>query len=109
VVFYSLWSTSSTLLAAINRHQRLAAWYIAATSLTCGLCFLLARKYGLYGAAASLLASELVMNLYVLPASLRVAHDTFPAFIASMLEWPNSLNWEAIAGRLRRSKPELEG
>ena len=108
VVFYSLWSTSSTLLAAINRHRRLAAWYIAATSVTCGLCFLLARKYGLYGAAASLLVSELVMNIYVLPASLRVAHDTLPAFLASMLHFPPSLRPEVLLARLRRSKPGLE-
>jgi O-antigen/teichoic acid export membrane protein len=65
VVFYALWSTSSTLLAAINQHQRLAAWYIFATSLTCGICYALARRYGLYGAAGALLVSELVMSLYV--------------------------------------------
>jgi O-antigen/teichoic acid export membrane protein len=34
VVFYALWSTSSTLVAAINRHQWLAAWYIVGTSIT---------------------------------------------------------------------------
>jgi len=108
VVFYSLWSTSSTLLAAINQHQRLAAWYIFATSITCVLCYVLARRYGLYGAAGSLLVSELVMNVYVLPTSLKIAHDTFGAFLASMVHWPDSLNWEAMAGRLRRSKPRLE-
>jgi len=108
VVFYSLWSTSSTLLAAINRHQRLAVWYIAATSVTCGLCYLLARRYGLHGAAASLLVSELVMNIYVLPASLRVAQDSFPAFIASMLEFPPSLKPAALLARLRRAEPEPE-
>jgi O-antigen/teichoic acid export membrane protein len=108
VVFYALWSTSSTLLAAINRHQRLAAWYIFATSITCVLCYLLARRYGLYGAAASLLVSELVMNMYVLPASLKIAHDTFGEFLASMVHWPASLKMDVLLGRLRRSKPGLE-
>jgi len=108
VVFYALWSTSSTLLAAINRHQRLAAWYIFATSITCVLCYLLARRYGLFGAAASLLVSELVMNVYVLPASLHIAHDTFGEFLASMVHWPASLKLEVLLGRLRRSKPGLE-
>jgi O-antigen/teichoic acid export membrane protein len=108
VVFYALWSTSSTLLAAINRHQRLAAWYIFATSITCGLCYLLARKYGLYGAAVSLLVSELVMNIYVLPASLRIAHDTFGEFLASMVHYPASLKLDVVLDRLRRSKPGLE-
>jgi O-antigen/teichoic acid export membrane protein len=114
VVFYALWSTSSTLLAAINQHQRLAAWYIFATSITCVLCYLLARKYGLYGAAASLLVSELVMNVYVLPASLRTAHDSFGAFLASMVHYPASLRFAALLERLRgprpkQAAPELEG
>jgi O-antigen/teichoic acid export membrane protein len=113
VVFYALWSTSSTLMTAINRHQRLAAWYLFATSITCALCYLLARRYGLYGAAWALLASELVMNLHVLPASLKIAHDTLGEFLASMLRWPLSLTPDALLTRLRgmRSRPagpELE-
>lgn len=108
VVFYSLWSTSSTLVMAINRHQHLAAVYIFATSITCGICYIAAREYGLYGAAASLLVSELVMNLYVLPASLKIAEDTLRDFLASMAHWPESLKWGVMAARLRRSKPQLE-
>jgi O-antigen/teichoic acid export membrane protein len=108
VVIYALWSTSSTLAAAINRHQRLVAWYIAGTGITVGFTFLLARRYGLYGAAGSLIVSEVIMNLYVLPASLRIAHDTFPAFVASMFSFPASLKPGVLLARLRRSKPELE-
>jgi O-antigen/teichoic acid export membrane protein len=108
VVFYALWSTSSTLVAAINQHQMLAAYYIVGTSITCVLCYFLARSYGLYGAAFSLLASELIMNIYVLPASLTIARDTFPAFLASMLHYPPSLNPSLLLTRLRRSKPSLE-
>ena len=108
VVFYALWSTSSTLLAAINRHQKLAAYYIFATSLTCALCYGLSLRFGLYGAAGALLVSELVMNLYVLPASLRIAHDTFGAFLASMVHWPASFRPEVLLARLKRSKPGLE-
>ena len=39
--------TSSTVLTATNQHQQLAAYYLAGTSLTCGLCYLLARWQGL--------------------------------------------------------------
>jgi O-antigen/teichoic acid export membrane protein len=110
VVFYSLWATSSTLVAAINKHQKLAAWYLAGTSITVVLTYLLARRYGLYGAAASLLVSELVMNLYVLPESLRLSHDNFPAFFASLFEYPASLRPAALIARWRRSRPtQLEG
>jgi O-antigen/teichoic acid export membrane protein len=108
VVFYALWSTSSTLPFSTNRHQKLAAWYIAATSVTCVLCYFLARRYGLFGAAASLLLSELAMNAYVLPNSLRISQDTFPAFLVSMFDFPSSLRPEALLRRLSRSKPGLE-
>lgn len=108
VILYSLWSTSSTLVAAINQHQKLAAYYIFGTSITIVFTYVLAIKYGLYGAAASLLISELVMNTYVVPNSLRISNDTFPAFLSSMLHVPPSLHPQALLRRLSRSKPELE-
>ena len=108
VVLYALWSTSSTLVAAINQHQGLAAWYIAGTSVTIVFTFLLARRFGLYGAAASLLLSELIMNLYVLPNSLRITRDALPAFAASLLEIPASLHPRALLRRINRSTPGPE-
>lgn len=108
VVLYSLWSTSSTLATAINKHQRLAAWYVSGTGITVVFTYFLARAYGLYGAAASLIVSEAIMNLYVLPASLRIAHDTLPAFLASMVHYPPTLHPKTLLLRLRRSRPGLE-
>ena len=108
VVVYSLWSTSSILAMATNQHKRLAAWYVAGTGVTVVFTYLFAVRYGLYGAAASLILSEVIMNLYVLPASLRMSHDTFPAFFASMLHYPTSLKPANLLARLSRSKPTLE-
>ena len=108
VVFYALWSTSATLMTATNQHQRLATYYILGTSLTCILCYFFARAYGLYGAAASLLISETVMNLYVVPACLRIAHDTPAAFFASLLHFPHFLRPSSLLARIRRSKPGFE-
>jgi O-antigen/teichoic acid export membrane protein len=108
VIFYALWSTSATLMTSTNQHQRLAAYYILGTSLACILCYFFARAYGLYGAAASLLISELVMNLYVVPACLRIAHDTLPAFLSSLLHYPQSLRPATLLARVRRSKPGFE-
>ena len=48
------------------------------------------------------------MNIYVLPNSLHISNDTFPAFFASMLSYPPSLKPAALLERLRRSKPTLE-
>ncbi len=108
VIGYSLWSTSSVLITSTNQHQRLAAWYIAGTGLTCVVTFFAARHFGLYAAAFSLILSELVMNTYVLPTSLRIAQDHFPAFLASLLEYPHFLRPEVLLARLRRSRPGLE-
>jgi O-antigen/teichoic acid export membrane protein len=106
VVVYSLWSTSSTLAKALNLHQRLASWYIVGTGVTVLFTYLLAVRYGLYGAAGSLMISEVIMNLYVLPVSLRIAHDTFPAFMASMMHYPASLRPGALLALRRRGKVE---
>jgi O-antigen/teichoic acid export membrane protein len=107
VVIYSLWSTSSTLPTALNQHQKLAAWYMAATGVTVVLTYFLARRYGIYGAAASLILSEVIMNLYVLPASLKIAHDTFPEFLAALLHYPASLKPAALLARLGRHRSGL--
>jgi len=104
VICFSMWSTSATLMTATNQHQKMAAVFLFGTSLTCVVCYFFARWHGLWGAAASLLISELAMNAYVLPASLRIAHDTFPAFMASMGHYPPSLKPGALLGRLRRAK-----
>ncbi len=108
VIGYSLWSTSSVLITSTNRHSRLAAWYIAGTSLTVCLTYLMARRFGLYGAAWSLLASEAVMNLYVLPTSLHLAQDHLAAFLGGMLQYPPSLHPSFLLARIRRSRPGLE-
>ena len=108
VVVYSLWLTSSTLSIATNQHRRLAAWYIVGTGVTVIFTYLLAVRYGLYGAAASLMISEVIMNLYVLPVSLRISHDTFAGFIASMLHYPASLRPGVLLARLRQGKAGVE-
>ncbi len=108
VVFYALWSTSSTVVSATNQHQKLAAYFLVATSITIVFTFVLARRYGIYGAATSLLIAELIMNIHVLPNSLRITHDTIGAFLGSMFHIPASLRPEALLRRLSQSKPGLE-
>ncbi len=108
VIFYSLWSTSSTVMSATNQHKTLAAVYMGATGITVLVSYAAARTYGLYGAALSLILSEVLMSLYVLPASLRIAQDTLPAFVAGMFTIPAPLKPDAILRRLRRSKPQYE-
>lgn len=107
VIVFSLWSTSSTLMTATNQHQRLAVVYLGATFVTCIACFFLADWQGVYGAAAALLISEVAMNLYVVPGSLRIAHDTMAGFLASLLEYPESLRPAALLARVRRGRDPI--
>lgn len=113
VFFYSLWSTSSTLLMAINQHRRLSLNYLAATGITIAATVLMARFFGLLGAAASLILSELIMDVYVLPASLRISEDTWGGFLRAMLHIPETLRPRALLARLRKTSivpaPHPEG
>ena len=106
VLFYAGWSTSSTLLAAINRHQTLAAYYLAATAITVAVTYVAAKELGLVAAATSLILSELIMNFYVVPASLRISEDTASGFFAAMFTYPRSLHPLALWKRLRPTKPQ---
>lgn len=108
VFFYAGWSTSSTLLAAINKHSRLASYYLFGTALTVAVTYFAAKYSGLLAAAASLILSELIMNVYVLPASLELAHDTWGGFVASMFTYPRSLQPGNLIRRLRRTR-EMPG
>ena len=103
VLLYSLWSTSSTLLAAINQHRRLSLNYMLATGCTIVVTVFLAKQYGLLGAAASLILSELIMNVYVVPASLRLSEDHWGPFLRAIVDIPASLRPRALLARLRRT------
>ena len=103
VFFYSLWSTSSTLLMAINQHRRLSLIYLLATAVTIVLTVVLAKIYGLLGAAASLILSELIMDVYVLPASLRLSGDTWTGFAQAMLHIPDVMRPGILLARLRKT------
>lgn len=103
VLFYSLWSTSSTLMSAINQHRRLSMYYLLATSLTIVMTVVLAKYHGLLGAAASLVLSEVIMDVYVLPASLRISEDSWAGFGRSLLHIPQALRPRVLLARLRRT------
>jgi len=87
----ALWSTSSAVQVATNRHQGLALRYLVANALVLPLVWISAREQGLVAVAAALIAAELVMNTYVLPDSLKRTHDTIGAFLGSLMHVPPTL------------------
>ena len=88
--------------------RRWRAYYIVGTGVTVVVTYFAARYSGLLAAAASLILSELIMNTYVLPASLKVAEDTWGGFMASMFEYPSALRPKELWRRLRRER-EMPG
>ena len=88
VIANSLWSTSYTVLLAVNRHQQLAAVYVAATGASLALAYVLTPLMGLHGTALSLLIIDVFMNAYVIRRSLALVEDTLPDFAKFVLTPP---------------------
>ncbi len=106
VICNSLWSTSYIALVAVNRHQRLAVVYIAATGLSLALAFVLTRIIGLHGAALSLLVIDVFMSTYVVKRSLALVHDTLPEFVKFVVTPPLKKNLTKLIKRGRRPAAE---
>jgi O-antigen/teichoic acid export membrane protein len=68
----SLWFTPSVILAATNKHQKMAIAYLIGTSLCLILTFLTISTAGLIGVAIAQSISELVMIAFVLTSVTRL-------------------------------------
>ena len=89
VIANSLWSTSYVVLLSVNRHQKLAAVYVAATGLSVAIALVLTPLMGLRGTALSLLVIDAFMSAYVVTRSLALVQDTLPSFIKFILTPPS--------------------
>ncbi len=84
----SLWYTSSVVLAATNRHARMAVLNLVGAAVTLGIAVVTLPIFGLSAAGVSLLAIDLLMIGYVLPHSLRLVQDHPRAFVRALLSRP---------------------
>jgi O-antigen/teichoic acid export membrane protein len=84
----AFWFTSSVVPMAINKHQRMAAVMLAATSLALVLAWVLMHvaSLELRGAAIALAVGDLITAFYVLHESLRLLNDNLKDFVASLLD-----------------------
>lgn len=93
VVSNTLWFVLWSVLAATNRHTRMAAAYLVGTTAALLGAVPLTAVFGMAGAAMSLLAIDLAMVGYVLPSALRVIHDTPGEFVRVLLDVSGAVRW----------------
>jgi O-antigen/teichoic acid export membrane protein len=80
----SLWYTSSVVPMSTNVHHRIAFAYLAGTSISLGLAYVLIHPLGIVGAALALLLIHASMSWLVLQTALRQVQDTLREFVVSM-------------------------
>ncbi len=86
IVANSTWYTLSAVLAATNRHRRLAVVYLSGTTAALLGAVPLGSAFGLAGAAMALLAIDMAMVAYVFPAALREVQDAPGGFLRALLD-----------------------
>jgi O-antigen/teichoic acid export membrane protein len=84
----SLWYTSSVVPMSTNVHHRIMFAYLAGTSISLGLAYVLIHPLGIVGAALALLLVHASMSWLVLQTALRQVHDTLREFVVAMFVLP---------------------
>ena len=84
----AFWFTSSIVAVSINQHEKMAIVYLIASSLALALSLFLGKVYALTGIAASLLAIDVLMAIFVLRQSIVLTHDSLMPVIFSVFTFP---------------------
>jgi hypothetical protein len=77
----------------------MAVVYLSGTTAALLGAVPLSSAFGLTGAATALLAIEIAMTAYVLPAALRVVEDAPVNFLRALLDVPGAVRWAISSGR----------
>jgi O-antigen/teichoic acid export membrane protein len=84
----SLWFTSSVVPMSTNAHHRITLAFVALSLLSLVLGRVLLLQWGLTGAAAGLLLTDVSMTYLVLRTSLRQLEEKFGDFSRALLVFP---------------------
>lgn len=95
----SLWAPLSTALLATNHHIRLAVVYLLGTVVALLGAVPLSSAFGLPGTAAALLAIDITMVAYTLPAALQIVEDAPGGFLRAMLDVSDGVRSAISTGR----------
>lgn len=82
----SIWSASSVVSTAANRHESISRIYLMLSAGSLALACLLLPRIGLRGTALAMLVTDLGMCIAVLRSSNRLLSDTLQALAASLLD-----------------------
>jgi O-antigen/teichoic acid export membrane protein len=91
VIANSFWNTSSVVTLASNKHQRIAAAYLAATAAATVVAYLLLPRFALRGAAMALLIVDITVGWFVVKSSLVALEDGLRQFLKALLRVPDGL------------------
>jgi O-antigen/teichoic acid export membrane protein len=91
-VAYGVWSATSAVQLAVNKHQRFTAAFLAAQALAFGLAWPLAGLMGAAGPAVAVASAECLVAIIALPISLKMLGEPMGEFLASLAKAP----WRAM-------------
>jgi O-antigen/teichoic acid export membrane protein len=87
-VISAIWTGSSIVLYATNRHVRFGYFLLLVSAITVFLCYPAAAHFGLYGVSIVLLLSEVTMMLFVFNQSLAICQDSVRGLFSAVLHAP---------------------
>jgi O-antigen/teichoic acid export membrane protein len=97
IIANSTWYTLGSVLAATNKHRRMAGVFLLGTTAAVLVAVPLSTAFGLAGAATALLAIDMAMIAYVFPAALDLVQDGPRGFLRSLLDVRGAIHW-AVSG-----------
>jgi hypothetical protein len=84
LIFRNIWSTSSVVLMATNKHSTLGILYVIFAFLSIGLSILLANYYNsIIIVVYCLLLLELVLSFYAVKKGLEITKDNWRSLFSS--------------------------
>ena len=95
----SLWFVSSVVPMSTNTHHRITLAFVALSTISLGVAWVLVKQLGLLGAAIGLLVIDVPMTYLVLRTSLRHLQERLGDFIRAVFISPLSF---LIAGQSER-------
>jgi O-antigen/teichoic acid export membrane protein len=91
IIANSFWNTSSVVTMASNKHQRIAAAYLAATAAAMLVAYLLLPGFALSGAAIALVIVDITVGWFVVKSSLMELDEGLRQFLKALLRVPYGL------------------